>query len=256
MALYFAVYAIFHIEASQEFIFVYLTGVGHLLLTVYLLYSSISVTARFVLFLSPCCKKESKNPAPIELPSKPTGCCGWMHNTLKWYDYVHWVLFTMSTELAFGIVILFWLLLYNLEYTVTHWDVAIHLLNGVFAFLEVWITRIPVRLYHILYLSIITAAYCAFTGIYFAAGGRSASNETYIYSIIDYANAPGTAAGTVLGVVFVFMPLVHSFFYVNYLLREGLIYALVKKAGCCKWLATFEKQDDTNKKEHSLANMS
>ena len=229
------------IESAQEFVFVYLTNIGYLLFTIYLLWSTISVTSRITWYLSPCCKKDTPVTS-IELPSKPAGCCGWSHNTLKWYDYIQWLLFTISIDLAFSIVVLYWALIYRSDHPVSHWDISLHLLNGVFAFFEVWVTRTPVRLYHFIYIMMAGTAYISFTGIYYAAGGRGAQNTSYIYPVIDYENEPATAAVVSCMVAFVFLPLVQLFFYANYLLREGILYSLAKK-GLCKWLKKTYEQD-------------
>lgn len=157
-----------------------------------------------------------------------------MHNTLKWYNYIQWLLFTISSGLAVGITILYWAFIHTSE--MDHWDIALHLLNGVAAFLEVWITRIPVRIYHATYIVTVSAFYVLFTAVYYGSGGTNGvNNASYIYTPLDYESAPASAAVFAISTVLIFCPTVHLFIYANYLLRECMLRFVAKK---CKWIVS------------------
>lgn len=166
----------------------------------------------------------------IELTSKPKGCCGVIHNSLQWYECVQWALFLLSAELAVSISLLYWPLFYDPSKPkdlLTHLNVVLHLVNGVVAVLDMWISRMPVRIYHMLYLMLLSFAYVAFTGVYYAAGGgNDYDNGTYIYPQLNYKDSPETASALSVGGSLVCIPLIHMFFYINYLLREGILYLM------------------------------
>ena len=235
LTIFFGFYLFYSFERSGEYFFIFLTYWGVFLLAVYLLFSSIIITIHYI---KPCfCEEYRKNEDPFAFykrPEWPQGCCGLMHNTLKWYNYIQWLLFTISSGLAVGITILYWAFIHTSD--TDHWDIALHLLNGVAAFLEVWVTRIPVRIYHALYIVSFSAFYVLFTAVYYGSDGANGyNNASYIYSPLDYENAPASAAVFAIFVVLIFCPIVHLFFYANYLLREGVLHVVAKK---CKWIVS------------------
>lgn len=209
----------------------------------------------FVNFLPGCVKYRDPSlvsiSGSVKKSRKPRGCCGQGHNSLRWYDYIHWILFTTTLNLAVLIGLLYWGALYNGSQVTDHRDVAVHLMNSLVALMELWITRIPVRLYHVIYIAIVSIAYDTFGGIYYAAeGSNGINNASYIYPIIDYENSPVTAAVLVLLFSVVCPPLVHILFYLIYLLREGLIY-LFMKLGWISWLDETVNDDPVRKEKYT-----
>lgn len=205
-----------------------------------------SVTVYYVRLMLPMewAKRQPANPPTrCVLPSKPSSVCGYQTNTLRWYDVVHWILFIIGPGIALGSMILFWGTIYR-GTGVTHWDVAIHLLNGVFSFLEVWVSRIPIRVYHAVYAILLACVYVGFSGIYFSADGENRHGDSFIYSVIDYGNSPVEATVTVLLAIMLFAPVVVFFYYANYLLREAILRTLAHKR-IFKWLC----EEDRGKSE-------
>lgn len=168
----------------------------------------------------------------MELTERPKGCCGAVHNTLQWYEIIHWVLFLLGVEMAVSISILYWSLFYDPSQPtklLTHINVVVHMVNGIVAMCDLWISRTPVRIYHVFYLMAVGFIYVSFTGIYYAAGGgNDYNNGTYIYPQLDYGNHPATSSALSVGSALVYIPLIHLIFYCNYLLREGLLYLVYK----------------------------
>ena len=236
---------------NKRMFFVFLTNWGFLALTLYIVWSTISVTIRYVQQLAPrCCNKicgKQKAEPKLTCSQKPIGCCDVTNDSIKWYEKIHWFLFTTGAELAVAITIIYWPLFVNNQRSdydfYGHLNIAIHLVNGIIPFIDIWVSRIPVRLYHVIYSVGISCIYAVFTGLYYAGeGGNPFNNGTYIYPQIDYENSPGTASVFAIAIPLVYMPLIHLFFYANHLMREGLLY-LVKKM-CCKCL--HEPADDVN----------
>jgi hypothetical protein len=168
----------------------------------------------------------------VELPDKPMGyCCP--HNALQWFEFIHWILFALASESALAITILYWALFGGVA-SISYLNIFTHLINSIVILIDMWITRLPVRIYHMVYCILFGAAYTLFTGLYYAGGGRTAFNTTFIYPVLDYDENPGLAVGMGFISSFLLAPLIHLFFYGNYLLREGLLYLVKHK--CCKWL--------------------
>lgn len=217
------------------YFFIYMTNWGVFFLTLYFLVNSIIITGHYIRLHCRPSEYEIRKEECFdfsELPKKPTGWCGLAYNTLRWYNCIQWLLFTISSELAVAITVLYWAFLHAT--VIDHWDVTLHLLNGVMAFLEVWITRLPVRIYHVVYVMLFSSVYVLFTGIYYVSGGiNDHSNTTYIYSVLDYENAPASAAAFASINVLMLTLVIHLFFYANYLLREGTLHFIARK---CKWI--------------------
>jgi hypothetical protein len=221
-----------------DYFFIYLTNWGYIVLTAYLTWSAVSVTIRYVQQCSPACqKKESKEQFKNDNVKVSNCCivgCCCPQNSLQWYEFIHWLLFVLGIEPAVTITMLYWpsFLVYDAATSSpSYYSLMYHLINGLVALMDMWITRIPIRLYHVIYPVIFVSAYSLFTGLYYVGGGLDPLNNTYIYSVLDYENDPGVAAGITVGASLVIVPLFHLFLYCNYILREGLLY-IVKKYSC------------------------
>ena len=169
---------------------------------------------------------------------KPAGCCGVQKDGTVWYQKVQWLLFTIGTEAAIAVSILYWALLYR-GGTIGHVNIATHTLNGIIALVDIGITGVPVRILHFVYPVIFCSSYSVFTGVYYGAGGTNVFNQTYIYPVLDYESSPGLASGVIVGVSLVFCPLIHLIVWGLYLAREGLLHLL--KHACCKRCLDDEK---------------
>lgn len=211
--------------------FIYLTNLGFMMLTLYTVWSATAVTYRFIR-VHACRRVEEEDeenyqdidPSTIEKHSTQ-GCCGVGTNSISWYQMANWLLFTTGVEIALGITLLFWSLLYHpgsdFNY-VTNSNLVLHLVNGITALLETWLTSIPVRLLHVIYPMTFGAGYIVFTGIYFVANGTDPRGNHSIYPVLDYKNNAGYAVGVDLIAIFVLAPLLHLLFFIQYLIRSTL----------------------------------
>ncbi len=193
--------------------------------TGYLLVAALSVTVKFTQVHALGRGSSEHNPQNQEFFDASQGCCGYQSDGISWYQKIHWFLFTVGTDGAFAVTVLYWLLIYDGEH-VSGVNINTHLTNGVLAVFDLWFSKTPVRLFHAIYFVAFCAAYVVFTGIYHAANGTNAEDDPYIYEVLDYEDSPGTAAAYALVVVLVFVPFVHVLFYLQYIARFWITYAL------------------------------
>ena len=104
-------------------------------------------------------------------------------------------------------------------------DLHLHLLNGIVAILDLWVTGFPVHLLHFFYTFVCISSYAVFTGVSYARNSTATADteqEEHLYPHLDYASSPGLAAGVVIGVTLGLFPLLHLFFVSQYLLRHWI----------------------------------
>ena len=199
--------------------FIFLTNWGFLTLNLYLLFAAISTTTKY-LTVHLVCPAELENDKD-NCFKKPTGCCGYSDNRINWYQMIHWVLFTLGIDTAFTVTVLYWALLYR-GGDVDGVNANTHLVNGIVAVAEVWISGVPVQLLHFIYPVIYAAVYSVFSGIYFVA-----SCGLVIYDdVLDYGERLGHAVGVVVAVTLVFIPLVHLVIYLQYFVKFWILYCI------------------------------
>lgn len=194
-----------------------------ILLLAYLITAAASVTVHYV--WDHLIKKSLVDELTVsDLQDPPVlGCCCRKNKKIiPWHLHVLWILYTLSSELAVPITILYWAILSG---NIVSWPITIHehLMNMIPGLIDLLITRIPIRLYHVLYFIVLAAVYTIFGGIYIAAGGTDSSNEPYIYSIIDYKNNLVQAIVISLVLMLVVPVLFHLCFWGIYLLRTLLL---------------------------------
>ena len=196
---------------------IFLSNWAFITYNLYLFISAISTTASYLsTYLSSRDERDFSREDEFAI-KKPSGCCGYADNKISWYQMIHWLFFTIGNEMAFIIMILYWTLLYDGE-SVDGINANTHLVNGLIAFLDFWISGVPVNLLHIIYLVTYGAVYTVMTGIYFAA-----SNES-VYPVLDYDEEAGPAVGLIFATIFLILPILHSFFFFMYLGKVWMMY--------------------------------
>ena len=99
-----------------------------------------------------------------------------------------------------------------------------HLVNGLVALVDFWVSGVPINFLHFIYLMLYATVYIVFTGIYFAASGES------VYStVLNYQDGVGIALAAIFGTIFVFLPLVHTFFYFMYLGKVWIMHCIYQR---------------------------
>ena len=165
------------------------------------------------------------------LPEKD---CWYSRDKIKWYVKVAWFLHNSATTLALMVAIGYWSLVYkcpnptaapptvpasaanNTSSPGSCTDGAsihVHGVDALLLLIDIFLSRVPVQLYHLLYPCAFTFAYVVLTLIYWGAGGTNLQHEHYIYSVLDYTTKKSS---TLFAVLLVIAPIV--FYIVIYLL--------------------------------------
>lgn len=206
------------VDSNGPKYFIFLTNWSFLAFNAYLIVAAFSSTTKYLFSMCPFGEHSFTKDEDFSI-KKPQGCCGYEDNTLSWYQMIHWLLFTLGTDLALGVLVLYWALLYDGS-SVSGVNANTHLLNGLVAVIELWVSGVPINILHFIYTVIFAAVYSLFTGIYFAPSGA------IVYSgVLDYGTNLGGAVGAVVGVVLVFLPFVHIvIFFMQYFLKFWILY--------------------------------
>ena len=213
------------VKADGPVYLTYLTYWTFITYNSYLLVAALSSTTKYltVHFLSPNQAYDFSRSSEYEI-KKPSGCCGYADNKLSWYQSVHWLFFTLGNELPLGVLVLYWSLLSSAQRpSFTDVSIVTHLVSGLVAVLDLWISGIPVNLLHFVYLMIYASVYVLFSGIYFGATG----NVIYM-KFLDYGDYPGLAVGGILGVLLLAIPGLHTVvYYLQYTLKYWILYLVL-----------------------------
>ena len=228
IALYYVGWFIASIVVATELhgskYFIFITHWGMILLVSYLLMSAVTVTAHFV-WDHLVKKNRVLELVMFDLQDPPAigCCCGKKQKKIvPCHLQALWILYTISSETAIVVTLFYWI---TFNGSVTSWPVNFHehLFNVVPGLIDIFLTRIPIRLYHTVYLMAFAAIYIVFGGIYIAAGGTNSNGDPYIYSAINYKDNLVQSIGLNLILVFIVPFVIHLLFWGGYLLRTSLL---------------------------------
>ncbi|XP_050682070.1 protein rolling stone-like [Leptidea sinapis] len=127
---------------------------------------------------------------------------------LPWYVSSYWLIYNVITTVAIMITGLYWILLYNpdaSEEDVNFWlDLSTHGFNSCIVFIELMVSRTPLRFVHIYQPLTVGLWYLVFSVIYYFAGGTDEIGNPYIYSVLNWQEPDQcmTLAAVSLGGVF------------------------------------------------------
>ena len=147
------------------------------------------------------------------------------------------------------VTVLYWIILRDNDDPESGLSIHVHLLNGITAVLDLWITGFPVHIFHFVYTFLYASCYVAFTGVHYATNSTGSSEgDEYIYPVLDYGSRPNLAIGVILGATLGLLPLIHILFISQYLLRAWITARLHKKFEIYrKFLPVQETESDLNK---------
>ena len=195
-------------EAGNPRYFIFLTNWAHISYNLYLLISALSTTAK-VVNVHCLTKHKQSNRNGVNT----TKCCSTPINQLTWYQMIHWLFYTIGNESAIFVCFLYWCFIYR-GGNITGVNANTHLVNGLLAFVDLWISGTPVNFLHCVYLMIFGAIYSTFSGIYFVLTGE------VIYYVLDYRENAGGAVGLYLALIFLLLPAIHSLIFAIYLCKQ------------------------------------
>lgn len=203
-----------------------------LILVTYLVTAALSVTFK-LLWENSCCR----NSEPIEdlclddLLDPPLSgrqcCCPSGKESLPWYLSLTWLLFTLASEVMVPVSLVYWV---TWDGTVVSWPVNIHehgvsIIPGL---VDLFISGIPVRFLHFIYLMLFAFTYAMFNVFFWAAGGTNAYGDRYIYYIVNFEDSPLQASLVLVLMVLILPLLIHSLYWALYLLRVGILYCRLR----------------------------
>lgn len=134
---------------------------------------------------------------------------------------LQWALFLIGGEYALVITVLYWGFFTDSASSSKHNlfsldSLHLHMINGILAVVELWLSGIPVRLCHAAYSIAFGCAYVLFTGLYYLAGGCGAEGNKFIYPFLDYdSNAKGALSLAAACAIFL-VGGIHVVFFVQY----------------------------------------
>lgn len=132
-----------------------------------------------------------------------------------------WILFNLVSTSTVCASLLYWIgrLVNKVGPSVSLFvmTVHVHLSCSILVFIELLVTKIPVRVLHFYPVTAYCLLYICFTYIFYQSGGSAE-----IYEILSWKNDPKLALIASLLGCFVFVPLVHFFF--TYLIFRFRIY--------------------------------
>lgn len=199
-----------------------------MLLMVYLIYSAIITTGRYI--QEHYFKKSRLAELQLsDLQDPSFKCvCGCQSDSISWYLQIQWILFVVTAESTLLISVVYWM---TFDGQVYSWAVNLHehcfiLLPGL---IDLFFSGIPIRFYQFIYLMIFNSIYGIFTGIYFAAGGTNTEGEQYIYSTFNYKDRPVFSSFAIIAVATIIPFILHLIYWGLYLLRTLFLTLLIKK---------------------------
>lgn len=143
---------------------------------------------------------------------------GYRHrHSVPFYVSIVWVQYNTISAAALMVTIVFFAFLFPLlsDYpNIGLENLQVHLINSVIILLEHAMSAVPYRLLHIIYPLLYGVIYMVFSVVYWAG-----DHDRVMYpNILDW-NKPATTVGYVLLIGFVFIPLLHTFFFGLYKMK-------------------------------------
>ena len=144
---------------------------------------------------------------------------------LPWYYKLQWVSFLIGGEYAIAITVLYWSMFYdpNSEHNYYSLDsLNLHLINGIAALIDLWLSGMPVSIYHAIYSISFGFVYILFTAVYYITDGTDPDGNRFIYQVLDYSMHPGAALGLAVLLAVLFIGIIHYFLFIQYVFRYRL----------------------------------
>lgn len=106
---------------------------------------------------------------------------------LEFTERLYWILYVITTNLAIGVTVCYWLAVYNpIDHQVDPLNIMMHVCNSVLMLIDLFVTNIPFRLRNFWWCLPIVLFYIIFSVIYYVAGGLDKYGHHYIYKILDW----------------------------------------------------------------------
>jgi len=213
-------------EGKNAKFFIYLTNWAFLIFNLYLIIAALSSSITYFHHHWILQVHENSRYSPGESlcsPENPVGFWNKANNSLKWYQMIHWLFFSIGNGAAVLVTVLFWSLLYR-GGSISGVSANQHLIHGIIAIVDIFICGLPVNVLHCIYTMTGSIAYSTFAGIYSISSGEN------IYGVLDYQYNAGSAVVLELLVTLLLIPLIYFVLYSIYIGRVLLLHSLNKWA--------------------------
>nr|XP_039259175.1 protein rolling stone-like [Styela clava] len=165
---------------------------------------------------------QSRDSTSTEIGCCPGNRCN--NGDVRWFHHLTWVVLTATAGVNFIVTIIYWAFLSGIRVASVPANVHQHIMNSVLMILDIFISRIPIRLFHFIYVSLYGLTYVLFTAILHGADVKSA----FYTNLLDWESAPGISAGVCVGLIVVGSPIIHLVSFGFYHLRAFI----ARSCGC------------------------
>ena len=132
-----------------------------------------------------------------------------------------WFIYVISATGAIWITVGYWTVLVG-DDVVDANNITKHGLNSVFMVLDTFLSSIPVRFLHFLYVLLYFIIYIAFSVVYWLLDGTNNQGKPYIYSALNYNDFSPTFGGLLVVFLLVVLPILHLILFGITKLRDHL----------------------------------
>lgn len=140
---------------------------------------------------------------------------------LRLHHKILWAIHVISLTGGVWITAGYWTVLFEGD-PVNANNITKHALNSVFMVIDLFLSSLPIRLYHWVYALLYFVIYIAFSVFYWLAGGTNDKGEPFIYSALNYDDF-STIFGVLLVVfLLVVLPILHLILFGITKLRDYL----------------------------------
>ena len=134
-----------------------------------------------------------------------------------WYIRMTWFLYDLALTNCGLLTLLYWPLVYNGRLTDT--KLCNNALNTILLFSDVMVTRVPIRVLHVVYPALFFLLYVLFNVGYSFLGLQDIDqSEARIYSVLDWRRPMLPSAGVCV-IIVLLMPMIQFGWYLLYQLR-------------------------------------
>jgi hypothetical protein len=230
LALYLMAWLIVHAVTSSfgAHYLIFISQWSYIILTLnYLLWASMAVIYTIVAYFF---KRNLKAALPRS-HDKMTYTEYYRQDKTPWFIKIMWCLHNVAIIATVPVVAVYWAAEYTPGQTLEAASLHIHGVNLFLVLVDLVIARVPILLFHFFYPMIYALVYVIFIVVYWAAGGtHPTTGNNYIYSLSNFSDSPGVAAGTCVGII-IATGFVHFLFFLLAQVRDQIF----KRLKCCFW---------------------
>ena len=150
----------------------------------------------------------------MEMPSNPTA----------WYLKMTWMLFAVCSTLALFVTLMYFSALYPMlphGDSIQAPDLFLHGLNSVLIVLDICISAMPFRLFHMIYPALFGLVYVIFSIVLWTT-----DRSIVLYGRLLDWNYPGTTIAVITGCLFIVLPILQFLLFTLYKIRS-VIYSKI-----------------------------